>query len=122
MSDMKYTIKDLKGINGYQFMQVMYFLLRSAYYTPETNSQHKRIEDFFKYVGELEGDELEIFLTKIATICGDLSDDYWKIILKNVELNGSPLIPESIPNIPASDLVYIVREGMKKVLAIKLPF
>lgn len=122
MLDTKYAIKDLKGINGYQFMQVMYFLLRSAYYTPETNSQHKRIEDFFKYVGELEGDELETFLTKIATICGDLSEDYWRIILKNVEVNGSPLIPESIPNIPASDLVYIVREGMKKVLAIKLPF
>lgn len=122
MNKEDYTIQDLKGIYGYQFMQVMYFLLRSAYYTPETNSQHKRIEDFFKYVGELKGEELDAFLNKIPTICGDLEDKYWTIILKNVNYKGSPVIPESIGTIPVDILVYIVREGMKKVLAINLPF
>jgi len=122
MAAQDYTIKELKGVAGYQFIQVMYFLLRSAYYTPEANPDGLKIEDFFKTVSKLEGDEMESFLTKIATICGDLSEDYWKIIFKNVLFKGDPVIPESISTIPAKDLVYIVREGMKKVLAINLPF
>lgn len=117
-----YTIKELKGIDGYQFLQVMYFLLRSAFYTPETNSEFSKIEKFFEYVGNLEGEELETFLTKISTICGDISKEYWEIIMKSVLYKGDKIIPESIQTIPAEDLVYIVREGMKKVLAIKLPF
>lgn len=122
MAKTDYTIKDLKGIDGYQFMQVMYFLLRSAYYSPETNSDYKKIEDFFTYVGGLEGGELEKFLLKVATLGGDLSAEYWGIIFKNVKYKGDSIIPESIQTIPADELVYIVCEGMKKVLAIKLPF
>lgn len=118
----KYTIKDLKGINGYQFLQVIYFLLRSAFYTPETNSQFTKIDEFFKHVSSLEGNELDLFLIKIATICGDLSKEYWEIIFKNVLCKGENIIPEAIQTIPAEDLVYIIKESVKKVLAIKLPF
>lgn len=122
MAKTDYTIKDLKGIDGYQFMQVMYFLLRSAYYSPETNTEYKKIEEFFAYVGTLEGEALDSFLTKIATLGADLSADYWGIIFKNVKYKGDSIIPESIQTIAADELVYIVTEGMKKVLAIKLPF
>ena len=122
MAKSDYTVKELKGIDGYQFMQVMYFLLRSAYYSPETNTEYKKIEEFFTYVGKLEGEELESFLTKIATLGADLSAEYWAIIFKSVLYKGDPIIPESIQTIPTDELVYIVTEGMKKVLAIKLPF
>lgn len=117
-----YTIKDLKGVNGYQFLQVMYFLLRSAYYSPETNDRYKNIEEFFKYVGELKDEDLDKFVLKIATICADVTTEYWDIIFRMVEYKGSAIIPESIQTIPAEDLVYIISEGMKKVLAIKFPF
>lgn len=122
MAATDYTIGELKGIAGYQFLQVMYFLLRSAYYSPETNNQFKRIEDFFTYVAKLEGEERESFLNKVSTLCGDLDDNYWHIIMKNVLFAGKPVIPESIQTIPAGVLVYIVKEGLKKVLAINLPF
>lgn len=122
MACVDYTIKDLKGVNGYQFLQVMYFLLRSAYYSPETNDRYKNIEEFFKYVGELKDEDLDKFVLKIATICADVTTEYWDIIFRMVEYKGSAIIPESIQTIPAEDLVYIISEGMKKVLAIKFPF
>lgn len=117
-----YKIKDLKGITGYQFMQVIYFILRSGYYTPEINKDHPKIEDYFKWVASLEGEELDALLTELLLLGGDLSPDYMNIILKNTEKNGQPIIPESIPTIPVEDLLYIVREGLKKVLSISLPF
>lgn len=122
MNKTDYAIKDLKGIPGYQFLQVMYYLMRTAYYTNETNPKALKIESFFEYVGKLEGNELESFLTKVATICGDIPVKYWDIILRNVTYKGDNIIPESISTIPVDVLVYIVREGIKKVLAIQLPF
>lgn len=122
MNKTDYQIKELRGVSGYQFIQVMYYLLRTAYYTPEVNVKQLRIEEFFKQAGELKDDELEAFLTKVSVICGDLSAQYWDIILKNVSYKGENIIPESVQTIPADILVYIVREGIKKVLAIQLPF
>lgn len=119
---MPYKIKELKGISGYQFMQVIYFILRSGYYTPEINKDHPKIEDYFKWVASLEGEELDTLLTELLLLGGDLSPDYINIILKNTEKNGQPIIPESIQTIPVEDLLYIVREGLKKVLSISLPF
>lgn len=118
----KYTIKELKGIDGYQFLQVMYFLLRSAYYTPEINTEYRRIEDFFNHVGELDGDELNEFCGKVAVLGADISREYWAVILKCTEKDGREIIPESIVTIPANDLLYIITESLKKVLSIKLPF
>ena len=117
-----YKIKDLKGIIGYQFVQVMYFILRSGYYTPEINKEGGKIEDYFKWLSGLEGDELETVLTELLLLGGDLSPDYINIILKCTEKDGNPIIPESISTIPVDDLLYIVREGLKKVLSISLPF
>lgn len=117
-----YKIKDLKGILGYQFMQVMYFILRSGYYTPEINKDHQKIEDYFKWIASLENEEMEALLTELLLLGGDLSPEYINIIMKNTEKNGQPIIPESIPTIPVEDLLYIVREGLKKVLSISLPF
>lgn len=118
----KFTIKDLRGIEGYQFLQVMYFLLRTAYYTPEVNVEGLRIEKFFNYIGELPEAEREPVLTKIATLGADITKDYWEIIFKSVQQDGKNIIPEAITTFSAEDLVYIIREGLKKVLAIKLPF
>lgn len=118
----KYKIKELRGIDGYQFMQVIYFLLRAAYYTPELNSEYRKIEDFFAHIGELEGDELNEFCGKVAVLGADISKDYWNIILRSVECSGRDIIPESIVTIPVDELLYIISEGLKKVLSIKLPF
>lgn len=117
-----YKIKDLKGIAGYQFMQVMYFILRSGYYTPEINKEHGKIEDYFKWISSLEGEEREALLTELLLLGGDLTPDYINIILKCTEKDGNPIIPESIGTIPVDDLLYIIREGLKKVLSISLPF
>lgn len=122
MSEQRFKIKDLKGINGYQFLQVMYFLLRSAYYTPEVNPDCGKIDEFFKKVGSLEGKDLDDICLKIATLGADISKDYWNIIFSCVETDGRDTIPESIQTFPVEDLVYIISEGLKKVLAIKLPF
>lgn len=117
-----FTIKELKGIEGYQFLQVMYFLLRSAYYTPEINTNALPIDKFFKSLGEMTPEEIEPVLTKIAVLGADVSKDYWDIIFKCTQKNANPIIPEAISTFTVDELVYIIREGLKKVLAIKLPF
>lgn len=122
MANTDYTIKPLKGIEGYQLMQVVYFLLRSAYYTPETNPQGLKIEPYFQWIGTLKDAELDSYLGKVAVLTADISTQYWNVILKNALFKGDPIIPEAIQTIPADTLVYIIKEGMKKVLAIQLPF
>lgn len=122
MAEAKFTIKDLKGIEGYQFLQVMYFLLRSAYYTPEINTEGSAIAPFFKIIGAMEEEAQEALLTKVAVLGADISKEYWGIIFKCVQRNGEAVIPEAITTYTAEELVYIIREGLRKVLAINLPF
>lgn len=132
MANNKFNIKELRGVNGYQFMQVMYFLMRSAYYTPEIVNEYMETEaaqekrpdigKFFKWLGSLEGEQLDSIIAKIATLGGDLPDNYWKIIFTNVECNGNPVIPEAIQTFDINELLYIIKEGLKKVLTIDLPF
>lgn len=127
-----FKIKDLRGVNGYQFMQVMYFLMRSAYYTPEITAEYMEMEaaqekrpdigKFFKWLGSLEGEHLDSVIAKIAMLGGDLPDNYWKIIFAQTECNGGPVIPEAIQTYDVKDLLYIMKEGLKKVLEIELPF
>lgn len=130
MANNTFKIKDLRGVSGYQFMQVMYFLMRSAYYTPEivndyiaeTGNDKPEIGNFFKWLGELEGEHLDSTLAKIAVLGADMPENYWKIVFDNVECNGGPVIPEAIKTYDVDELLYIMREGLKKVLTIELPF
>lgn len=132
MANNTFRIKELRGIAGYQFMQVMYFLMRSAYYTPEIVNEFLAetgndggkpdIGQFFKWLGSLEGEHQEAVLAKIAVLGADMPENYWPIIFNNTECNGSAVIPEAIQTFDTKELLYIMREGLKKVLAIELPF
>jgi len=130
MANNTFKVKELRGVNGYQFMQVMYFLMRSAYYTPEivndfiaeSGNDKPDIAEFFKWLGGLKDERLDSTLAKIATLGADLPENYWTIIFNNVECNGGPVIPEAIKTYDVNELLYIMREGLKKVLTIELPF
>ena len=58
----------------------------------------------------------------IAVLGADMPENYWKIVFDNVECNSGPVIPEAIKTYDVDELLYIMREGLKKVLTIELPF
>jgi len=118
----KFTIKELRGMQGFQVMQTVYFLLRSAYYTPEINQEHKTIEAFFKSLQELKDDELKKTLLKIVTLGADVKPHDWEAIWTVVQIDGKDVIPEAIQTYDAGDMAYIIMELIKTVIAIKLPF